>query len=283
MNNTMALSRPKANNHIINDYEIWRQIVEELPTTSRKILGYLGRFFFSKQPIFPSIEKISAETNIPFGTVENHLGRIKGLGVLKVLERCWNSSNVYGFHEVFNKKSFKSLIWSCVREYRDFKEKSAVLTVKLRLNINNKINNIRKEIPSTYAEAWDFIFNKGERRQKRERNKLAMDKIEQDRLEKIKTDKAWYHARENGIVYSDHKGISQQAYHQAWQMFADEDAARERLEIEEKYRRLDKLQAIRQAEARKRDEEAVAVFLLKPIDENFKINYYVERKSVGCV
>jgi hypothetical protein len=215
------------NQQDLSDFSLYEQLLERLPIKSQKIIGYLGSFFLKSKPIFPSLETIAKETGIAFGTVENLMAKIKGLGIILVKERCFNSSNVYDFNPIFKTKRGKSMIWSCVRLYREFKEKNAVLTVKLRYNINNKINNIRKKVISTYAEAWDFIFNKGKREAKRERYKLAMDKIQQERLEKKKLANTKWQCDNNDVMY----GYDELMSCNVSRIFAEEERKRFRAEI----------------------------------------------------
>jgi hypothetical protein len=185
----------------LSDYSFYGQLIDSLSVGERRLIGYLGSFYFANKSIFPSIKTMSKETSVPSRTVDNFIAKIKGLGIMHVLERCWNSSNVYGFNKIFNTKRGKSLIWRCVKEYKKFKENNCVLTVKLRNNIYKKIDNIRREVVSTYADAWDFIFNKGRRKQKRERYKLAMDKIEQARQKKRNLENSKWQCENNDVMY----------------------------------------------------------------------------------
>jgi hypothetical protein len=267
------------NQQKVSDYLIYKQIIEAFQAGARRALGYAGTFHLKGMPIFPSIPTFAKEAGTSKRTMDNHMAKMKGLGVLYVVCRRFDGSNYYELNPFFKTKPGKSLLWSCVKEYKRFKENNCVLTIKLRNNIYKKIDNIRKKVISTYAEAWDFIFNKGKREAKRERYKLAMEKIQQERLEKRKLANAKWQCDNNDMMY----GYDELMGCNVSLVFAEEERKRLRVEIEDKQKAREKREALERIEARKRDEEALKAFLSKPIDENFKINYYVERKVVGCV
>lgn len=263
----------------LSDTGIKLQISENFVHSRDLVLGLLLCFKRLYKTIRPSIPKIMQLTHLSRTTVKRAIAEIEKYGLMWHEKGHTGQANIYHLNWVLFSSRFKKYIASCEEAFRAASGWGGPPLVNLMVNINNKYRYIRKRITSTCVEAFNFIFNKGDREDKWK----MWDKIEHDRLEKIKKDKALYHAEVNGCIYRDGGQIDPSASRQAAQMFADDDIARGRQERIDEMKASLALQDKRQQEAAKRDEQAMRDFIAKSIDGNLKINYYVERKRMGCV
>jgi hypothetical protein len=178
----------------LSDIGIKVQIAENLPHTRYQAMGLLLAFDtrFNGE-IYPSQETLASLANCHKSTLNDSLDDLESIGLFSREKGHTGWCTKYKINWIIFTKKFRAFYLECKLAASKLLDATPTPVINIMVNINNKYRYIRKRVTSTCVEAFNFIFNKGEREDKWK----MWDKIEQDRLKKRNLEKAWYHAREN--------------------------------------------------------------------------------------